>query len=194
MQYPCSSAAFPSILIQSSILSLIYVTYAFKEPNLNTFTQALDSAERIWKGDQLTKMTIQMSWCCPGVSPGCCGDWGVPNLSWKDVQTGSCMLSHFSCVWLCVTLQTARLLCLWDSSDENTGVGCHALLQGIFPTQGSNPRLPCLPASASGFFSTSITWEAQVQRVSVLLNDPGVRPFWNGIPLPKSNQVTQPKD
>ena len=24
---------------------------------------------------------------------------------------------------------------------KNTGVGCHALLQGIFPTQGSNPRL-----------------------------------------------------
>ena len=23
----------------------------------------------------------------------------------------------------------------------NTGVGCHALLQGIFPTQGSNPSL-----------------------------------------------------
>ena len=23
----------------------------------------------------------------------------------------------------------------------NTGVGCHALLQRIFPTQGSNPRL-----------------------------------------------------
>ena len=25
---------------------------------------------------------------------------------------------------------------------KNTGVGCHALLQGIFPTQGSNPGLP----------------------------------------------------
>ena len=25
---------------------------------------------------------------------------------------------------------------------RNTGVGCHALLQGIFPTQGSNPGLP----------------------------------------------------
>ena len=25
---------------------------------------------------------------------------------------------------------------------ENTGVGCHVLLQGIFPTQGSNPGLP----------------------------------------------------
>ena len=28
------------------------------------------------------------------------------------------------------------------SSGKNTGVGCHALLQGIFPTQGSNPGLP----------------------------------------------------
>ena len=33
------------------------------------------------------------------------------------------------------------LLCPWDSLDNNTGVGCHALLQGIFPTQGSNPGL-----------------------------------------------------
>ena len=29
-----------------------------------------------------------------------------------------------------------------DSPDKNTGVGCYALLQGIFPTQGSNPGLP----------------------------------------------------
>ena len=28
-----------------------------------------------------------------------------------------------------------------DSPDKNTGVGCHALLQGIFPTQGLNLRL-----------------------------------------------------
>ena len=28
-----------------------------------------------------------------------------------------------------------------DSSGKNTGVGCHALLQGIFPTQGSNLNL-----------------------------------------------------
>ena len=32
-----------------------------------------------------------------------------------------------------------RLLCSWDSPGNNTGVGSHALLQGIFPTQGSNP-------------------------------------------------------
>ena len=28
-----------------------------------------------------------------------------------------------------------------DSPGKNTGVGCHALLQEIFPTQGSNPGL-----------------------------------------------------
>jgi len=26
-----------------------------------------------------------------------------------------------------------------DSAGKNTGVGCHVLFQGIFPTQGSNP-------------------------------------------------------
>ena len=29
-----------------------------------------------------------------------------------------------------------------DSPDKNTGVGCHPLLQGFFPIQGSNPSLP----------------------------------------------------
>ena len=38
-------------------------------------------------------------------------------------------------------LQPSRLLHPWNSSGKNTGVGCHALLQGIFPTQGSNPGL-----------------------------------------------------
>ena len=38
-------------------------------------------------------------------------------------------------------LQPARLLCPWGFPGKNTGVGCHALLQGIFLTQGSNPNL-----------------------------------------------------
>ena len=37
-------------------------------------------------------------------------------------------------------LQPSRLLCPWDSPGKNTGVGYHFLLQGIFPTQGSNPH------------------------------------------------------
>ena len=37
--------------------------------------------------------------------------------------------------------QSARLLCPVDSPGKNTAVGCHFLLQGIFPTQESNPSL-----------------------------------------------------
>jgi len=29
-----------------------------------------------------------------------------------------------------------------ESPGKNTGVGCHALLQGTFPAQGMNPGLP----------------------------------------------------
>ena len=46
----------------------------------------------------------------------------------------------------CPTLATPwtialQVLCPWDSPGKNTGVGCHFLLQGIFPTQGLNPGL-----------------------------------------------------
>ena len=43
-----------------------------------------------------------------------------------------------------------QLLCPWDFPGKNMGVGCHFLLQGIFPTQGANP---CL-LLAGGFFTT----------------------------------------
>ena len=35
----------------------------------------------------------------------------------------------------------SRLLCPWKFPGKDAGVGCHALLQGIFPTQGLNPSL-----------------------------------------------------
>ena len=37
---------------------------------------------------------------------------------------------------------------LWNSLGKNTGVGCHFLLQGIFPTQGSKPGSPALQADS----------------------------------------------
>ena len=41
------------------------------------------------------------------------------------------------------SLQPHGLYSLWDSPGQNTEVvGCLSLLQGIFPTQGSNPGLP----------------------------------------------------
>ena len=53
-------------------------------------------------------------------------------------------------VWGCVShsvmfdsfrppMDHKRLLCPWNSPGKNTRVGCHSLLQGIFPTEGSNP-------------------------------------------------------
>ena len=48
-------------------------------------------------------------------------------------------LSHF---WLSVTPRTvARLLCPWESTGKNTGVGCHSLLQGNCRTQESKSCL-----------------------------------------------------
>ena len=40
------------------------------------------------------------------------------------------------------SLQPHVLYSPWNSPGQNTGVGSLSLLQGIFPTQGSNPGLP----------------------------------------------------
>ena len=85
----------------------------------------------------------------------------------KDIRLLSClgparMLSNLlvsSSLWLC-GLQPTRLPCLWNSPGKNTEVGCCALLQGIFPTQGLNSHLSTSSALASGFFTTSAIWES----------------------------------
>ena len=67
-------------------------------------------------------------------------DTSLQTSSFLMISMHACMLSLLSRVQLFAT----RLLCPWDSPGKNTGVGCHALLQGIFPTQGLNPHLLCL--------------------------------------------------
>ena len=49
-----------------------------------------------------------------------------------------------SCPTLCNTMDYSPLgsSVHGDSPGKNTGVGCHALLQGVFPTQGLNSSLP----------------------------------------------------
>ena len=49
-------------------------------------------------------------------------------------------LSLFSFSESC-SLQPLGLHSPWNSPSQNTGVGSHSLLQGIFPTQGMNPGL-----------------------------------------------------
>ena len=61
--------------------------------------------------------------------------------------------SFVTCAVLCLITQSCLNLCdpmdcnptgssvHGDSPGKNIEMGCHALLQGIFPTQGSNPDL-----------------------------------------------------
>ena len=52
-------------------------------------------------------------------------------------------------------LLCAELICPCYSPGKNTGVGCHALLQGIFPNPGTKPLSSTSPAVLAGrFFST----------------------------------------
>ena len=50
------------------------------------------------------------------------------------------------------------LLCSWDSPDKSTGVGCLALLQGVFLIQGSTPHL----LRGGWILCHRISWEAQI--------------------------------
>ena len=62
-----------------------------------------------------------------------------------------CVFTSKGCA-VCIVVQSCPTLCdpchppgssvHRDSPGKNNGVGCHAPLQGIFPTQGSNPGLP----------------------------------------------------
>ena len=56
------------------------------------------------------------------------------------------MWTSLSCFNLCLTLCDPMDPSPWDSLGQNSGVGSLSLLQGIFPTQGSNPGfLHCRP-------------------------------------------------
>ena len=65
-------------------------------------------------------------------------------------------------VWLILTLWTETQQAPWGFPGENTGVGCHVLLQGIFLTQGSNScllywQVDSLPLSHRGHPNTLLS-------------------------------------
>ena len=67
-----------------------------------------------------------------------------------QISTSGIVCMHAKSLQLCLTLCDPMDCSLpgfsvhEDSRGKNTGVGCHALLQRIFPTQGLNPHLLCL--------------------------------------------------
>ena len=88
-------------------------------------------------------------------------------------------------------LQPARLLCLWDSPGKNTGVGCHFLLQGIFPTQGSNLNQSL--ALAGRFFPTAPPGKPQLHLLAFILNMKSSQAWWqwsNKMQTKKTDELT----
>ena len=61
-----------------------------------------------------------------------------------------------------------------DSPGKNTGVGCHALLQGIFPTQGLKPGL-----LHCWFFTVWATREARKTQMEELGDEPRALYMWS---------------
>ena len=70
----------------------------------------------------------------------------VPRLHWRWINVllyMCCSVLTQLCLPLCdpMDCSTPGSSVHGDSPGKNTGMGCHALLQGIFSTQGSNPGL-----------------------------------------------------
>ena len=73
-----------------------------------------------------------------------------------------------SCLTLCNAMDYSPPgSCPWDSPGKDTGVGFHVLLQGIFPTQGSNVRLLSLLHWQAGSLPLSRLGKPLLQRPSV---------------------------
>ena len=97
-----------------------------------------------------------------------------------------------SCPTLCNPMNCsglARLLCPWDSPGKNTGVGCHALLQQMFPIQGLNPGLlNCrqIPYCLSHQGSPGVQFSSVAQSCPILCNpmDCSTPGFCSRLPCP----------
>ena len=95
-----------------------------------------------------------------------------------------------------------------DSPGQNTGVGCHFLLQGIFPTQRSNPGLlhyrqflyhlsylgsPAAAAAAAKSLQSCLTLCDPID--GSLLGSPSLgfsrQERWSGLPFPSPMQESE---
>ena len=106
-----------SSLIGSQAFRYVYLTQVFK-------------LHYLWRKGTQRKSTNKM----------------LPNGTWTQVRNLN-TLSSFqseseSCSVMSDSLRPHGLYSPWNSPAQNTGVGSLSLLQGIFPTQGSNLGLP----------------------------------------------------
>ena len=99
------------------------------------------------------------------------GAW-IKQQNYRKTSTSASLTSLNICVGMhakslqsCLTLsqahelQSARLLCPWDSPGKNTRMGYHALLQGNLSNPGIKHMSLMSPVLAGEFFTTSANWE-----------------------------------
>ena len=105
-------------------------------------------------------------------------------------------------------MQPARLFYPWDSPGRNTRVDCHALLQGIFPAQGSNLHLMSTCTGRWVLYHLRLLgslWKWKSLSCIRLFETPGTvacqasvsmeffRPeYWSGLAVPFSRRSSQP--
>ena len=115
-----------------------------------------------WTGSKLRKESVKA---------GCILSPCLFNLYTECVLECACSVSSvvFNSL-LPYGLQLTRLLCPWDSAGRNTGVGCHAFLQGIFRIPGIKLTFACVSFIAGRFFTHWATWEALNKQLLLLLS------------------------
>ena len=116
--------------------------------------EAAEPRSRASSGDQVGLLLLLLLLSCFShvrlcVTPQMAAHKAPPSLGlsrqerWSGLPFPSPVHAHMhakslqSCRILCDPM--GRLLCPWDSLGKNTGVGCHFLLQGVFPPQEWNP-------------------------------------------------------
>ena len=99
-----------------------------------------------------------------------------------------------SCLTLCgpMVYSFARLLCPWGSPGKNTGVGCHFLHQGIFPTQELNPgllhcmqSLSCLSHQRRLYYKATVIKTVLIKTVRYWHKDRNQCRQWNKLESPE---------
>ena len=124
-------------------------------------------------------LTISPHWCLDQVSSSMQSIWNRSCLAapWENMgllkkANSSCSSVSHSVVSDFVQphgLQSARLLCPWGSPRKNTGVGCHFLLKGIFPTLGLNAGSSVLQADSLPSEPPGKPWKGQMSSCKSLV-------------------------
>jgi len=145
------------INIYTFIYTYLYILLGFHNGSVVKNLPAIQETQWMWISslsqehpleEKTATLSSILAWKIPWTEePGglqSTGLWGV----WHDLATGT-HIHILSFIYVNKYIDTNiyilpskyNPLCPWNSPGKNIGVGCHAFLQGIFPTQGFNPCL-----------------------------------------------------